>query len=75
MNDIRSISDINKHMHSLLMSVATVVIFTLAIFVYPIIHIVYINRSYKLMFPMFVCITVLVLVVFGPFYGWLSSMK
>jgi len=76
MNEIRSLSEINKNIQSLLMSVATIVVFTLAIFIYPILHIVYKRSSTsRLSFTMYICIIVLLLVIFGPFYGWVISMR
>ena len=76
MNEIRSSSEININIKSLLLSVTTIVVFTLTIFVYPIIHIIYKRSSTSsLSFTMYICVFVLLLVIFGPLYGWVSSMK
>lgn len=76
MNEIRSLSEINQHIHALLFAVATILVFTLAIFIYPIMHIVYKRSSTsRLSFTMYICIIVLFLIMFVPLYGWITAMK
>lgn len=75
MNEIRSLSEINQNIQKLLLSVATILVFTLAIFIYPIMHIVYKRSSTsRLSFTMYICIIVLFLIMFVPLYGWITAM-
>jgi ATP/ADP translocase len=74
MYQLREFNDSKTDFSKLLMNISILTFALFAFILYPCCHMIYKNNTWRMYFTVGMCVIALFMIMFGPLYGWITSI-